>query len=91
MINKSPKLLPDLIAKTHKIQQSPNTLGCGKKTRLTIVVKEYAAVLSVESCNREWLNCAKEILVENAINPYYSTCAKRKAFQKGCQKISKLL
>ena len=90
ILNKSPKALSSLIAKTWKMQASPETVVHEHCTRISII-PNHAAGECAANCQGKSLKCAKEALQKNKTNVFFFACALRDAFLRGRQKNTNIL
>ena len=55
------------------------------------VIHKHSHKNCADSCNREWLNCALEVLQENNIYPPFFTAAVQELLQMGREKSRNIL
>ena len=90
LINRSPRVIADILSTSWEIEQSSAKLERSKKTRIELL-EEAGNSDCVEGCNGERLICAKEILQNNGVPIQLFSRAVKELLLKGRGKNRNLL
>ena len=90
LINRSPRVIADILSTAWEIEQSSAKLECSKKSQIELL-EEASNGDCVEGCNGEWLICAKEILRNNSVSIQLFSNAVKELLHKGRGKNRNLL
>ena len=90
IVNKSSKVLSELIEKTWRIQHAPDLLRRENPPRID-KLKNVLDDSCISQCDGQWLICAKEVLKNNGHNVYVFAASIRNALIKGRQKNNNIM
>ena len=90
LVSRSPKLLQDLIATTWKMQSAMKQIQRKSQSRME-VIRKHASEECVSGCKGDWLECAQEVLRNNAVHPIVFAVAMRELLNKGRGKFRNIM
>ena len=90
ILTKSSKYVNELIEKTWKMQDAAEKLDREKKARLDIM-REQMGKECTTGCNKDWLECALEVLKQNNQHPYVYAAAIRDLLINGRGKFRNIM
>ena len=90
VLPRSSKSLNDLIEDTWKMNNAKAYGEHEKLTRMEIL-RKCQSESSVDGCDMEWYECAREVLQLNSINPFIFTDAMRDLLEHGRGKFCNVL
>lgn len=82
ILSRNSKSLGDLIKNTWKMENSKSIMDKQTQSRMEIIYN-YAMKECDDSCQGEWLRCAKEVLRQNKIETFDFSSALRQLLSKG--------
>ena len=90
LLSRSPKSLQDLIATTWKTQSTKQQIQRNSKPRME-VIRKHASEECVSGCEGDWLECAQEVLRNNAVHPIVFTVVMNELLSKGRGKFRNMI
>jgi len=89
LLSRSQKALTDLFESTKRFEKATETVQRSKMTRMEIV--ERAAENEQCVCNGDWLTCAWQVLVNNAVHPFVFADRVRTLLSAGRGKLRNII
>ena len=90
LINRSPRVVSDVLNSAWQIENATQKLARSKKTRMELL-QEASTGECIEGCNGQWLRCALEILDNNGVLPRVFSEAVRDLISKGHGKYRNIM
>ena len=90
LINRSPRVVSDVLNSAWEIENATQKLAQSKKTRMELL-QEASTGECIEGCNGQWLRCALEILENNGVLQRVLAEAVRDLISKGHGKYRNIM